>query len=428
MLKRLQNSSVGEWDEMIEYVLFSYNTAAHDVTRMTPFYMLYGREARLPLEMVLDTADYGPSVNPGSYVRQLRAKLAEASAIARENIKEAQERQKKYYDAKRKEVVFQDGDKVWLYWPPRIKPGQSSKLVNTWYGPFEVMKKTSSVNYVIKDLASKKQLEQMVHVCRLRKWTERKPADISGWEVPEEEDDDFDWRKEPVLEHLEPQAYSYSEEVEPGTVELDQLPLGELPGLPDPEIGLYPLPFEERNVPKVTVPRKVVSEGQASDQVEIEKILDEKWEGGAHYYLVRWKGYVDKHNSWVTEDNIRALKLIREFEKIKEEEKRSFEKRSTRKFDALQGLVNMLKDMKNVFHDREEDALPKVKRDLRRIMGVDSYMLSDYTLKMELEAEIRGIDTMDEALKFIGLCIDNAPMVFRREVEGGVRISTAQTQ
>src|SRR5438034_2526405 len=38
-----------EWDKYIESVLFAYRTNKHNTTKRTPFFMVYGREATLPL-------------------------------------------------------------------------------------------------------------------------------------------------------------------------------------------------------------------------------------------------------------------------------------------------------------------------------------------------------------------------------------------
>ena len=44
----LKNES--DWDMDIDAVLFAYRTTKHCSTGVTPFMMLYGREARLPVE------------------------------------------------------------------------------------------------------------------------------------------------------------------------------------------------------------------------------------------------------------------------------------------------------------------------------------------------------------------------------------------
>ena len=39
------------WDLYIESVLFSYRVSVQDSTKQTPFYLVYGRQARLPVDL-----------------------------------------------------------------------------------------------------------------------------------------------------------------------------------------------------------------------------------------------------------------------------------------------------------------------------------------------------------------------------------------
>ncbi len=47
-----------DWDEYLPYALFSYRTSIHESARDSPFFLLYGRDARLPIDAVLT---YRPS-------------------------------------------------------------------------------------------------------------------------------------------------------------------------------------------------------------------------------------------------------------------------------------------------------------------------------------------------------------------------------
>ena len=40
-----------EWDQFIDAVLLAYRTKQHKTTGKTPFYLVYGREATLPLDL-----------------------------------------------------------------------------------------------------------------------------------------------------------------------------------------------------------------------------------------------------------------------------------------------------------------------------------------------------------------------------------------
>ena len=53
------NSDHRNWDEILPFVTFAYNTSKQESIRYTPFFLLYGREAMLPVDATL-----GVQINP----------------------------------------------------------------------------------------------------------------------------------------------------------------------------------------------------------------------------------------------------------------------------------------------------------------------------------------------------------------------------
>jgi len=50
------NKNADDWDEMLPYALFSYNSAYHSTIKNTPFYLQHARMPRLPLDVQLGRA------------------------------------------------------------------------------------------------------------------------------------------------------------------------------------------------------------------------------------------------------------------------------------------------------------------------------------------------------------------------------------
>ena len=50
MLAKTRKNSAKDWDLYLPYVLFSYRVTEQESTKMSPFKLLYGREAKLPNE------------------------------------------------------------------------------------------------------------------------------------------------------------------------------------------------------------------------------------------------------------------------------------------------------------------------------------------------------------------------------------------
>ena len=118
-LLKLVNVNKDNWDLLIDPVLFAYRTSKHDSTKYTPFFMMYKREAKLPIELAIPSRpEEGESttheLSLDEKIEHMTKLKKETKSKASSNIEKAQERQKKNYDKKHKPVEFEVGDKVLL--------------------------------------------------------------------------------------------------------------------------------------------------------------------------------------------------------------------------------------------------------------------------------------------------------------------------
>ena len=61
---RVINEEQDNWEDNIESVLFCYRASKNDSTKFSPFFLVYGREPRLPIEMKIEGS--APCNNHGS--------------------------------------------------------------------------------------------------------------------------------------------------------------------------------------------------------------------------------------------------------------------------------------------------------------------------------------------------------------------------
>ena len=99
-LRKLVNEEMDDWDEHLDNILFAYRSSRHDTTNCTPFLLMYGREARLPVQLSGKKAEVGSEENFESKLKGLQELRRKVHANALANISKAQERQKKHYDKK----------------------------------------------------------------------------------------------------------------------------------------------------------------------------------------------------------------------------------------------------------------------------------------------------------------------------------------
>src|SRR5436309_14945473 len=97
------------WDRNIAPVLFAYRTSKHSTTGISPFYLIYGREPRLPI-------DETEAENTNSLVQHLHYLVNDLPLLcetAKDNVTKQQTKQKDNYDRQVcTNQVFQIGDKV----------------------------------------------------------------------------------------------------------------------------------------------------------------------------------------------------------------------------------------------------------------------------------------------------------------------------
>lgn len=143
MLAKLVGQKGRDWDELLGSVLLAYRTTPHSSTGEAPFYLVYGRDARLPTVLDFNVPAETYPIVATEYAKELSLELKRARKAAKDNIEKSQREQKKQYDRRSKECDLQVGDLVMLKVQPRFKLDRSYK------GPFTIQSLTTT-NAVIK--------------------------------------------------------------------------------------------------------------------------------------------------------------------------------------------------------------------------------------------------------------------------------------
>lgn len=151
-LSHYSNEYTDDWNKFLPHALFAYRVTPQTSTKASPFEILFGRIARTPLlNGLMDPSDL--KLDPDSYAAEISSRFLAAYDIVRSHIKGAQEAMAKFYNRKRRDFSYGIGDLVWV----KIhKPKGTPKLSARWKGPYIITKKVSDLNYIVKDLLSKK--------------------------------------------------------------------------------------------------------------------------------------------------------------------------------------------------------------------------------------------------------------------------------
>ena len=143
------------------------STVAIASTGHSPFYILYGRNMKLPIDnQILPLPSTGVRT-ADEYIQKMLPKLQLAREVAQENVRSHQEQSKNRYDTNIRVVAYKPGDKCWLY-DPKTPKGKSKKLILRWHGPYFVLRQTGISNYMLADCTTKKAIPYAVNVERMK--------------------------------------------------------------------------------------------------------------------------------------------------------------------------------------------------------------------------------------------------------------------
>ena len=194
-MRKLINKEGRDWDQLLPYVLFAYREVPHSTTGFSPFELLYGREVRGPLDILKEewVAEKRSDESVISHILAIRERMEEMTDIVKDNVKEAQQQQKTWYDKTARERELKPGEEVLV-----LLPTSSNKLLAQWQGPYRVTRKVGKVDYEI-DMPNKRNRRKVFHVNMLKKW--HPPEAISFWTTdeslgPDESESIPTWRGE----------------------------------------------------------------------------------------------------------------------------------------------------------------------------------------------------------------------------------------
>lgn len=111
MIRSLPPRSKVNWPQMLNTLTFSYNCTRHWTTGYPPFFLMFGRTPRLPVDVLFESVILGGgTVDVSTYVQSLGKDLREAMSLACQQ----QNKQAEHYNRKCKGHLLELGDRVLL--------------------------------------------------------------------------------------------------------------------------------------------------------------------------------------------------------------------------------------------------------------------------------------------------------------------------
>uniref|UniRef100_A0A8C5PPD5 Gypsy retrotransposon integrase-like protein 1 n=1 Tax=Leptobrachium leishanense TaxID=445787 RepID=A0A8C5PPD5_9ANUR len=130
MLGTLSNIEKQSWSRHIATLVHAYNSTESDATGYSPYRLMFGREARLPVDLAFGLSlDQMSVASHRNYVDRLRKNLASAFEQARLTSGNREQRNKRNYDLKVQIQDLQPGDRVLL---KNLGAAARHKLADRW--------------------------------------------------------------------------------------------------------------------------------------------------------------------------------------------------------------------------------------------------------------------------------------------------------
>ena len=116
MIRKLEEDKKACWSEHLPELLLAYNATCSAVTGYSPYYLLFGRRPRIPVDYLFSTLHGSPhQTKMEVFVVAMQNRLKEAFAVARHLTSEEVAKQCCYYDRKAGAVALQPGDIVMVH-------------------------------------------------------------------------------------------------------------------------------------------------------------------------------------------------------------------------------------------------------------------------------------------------------------------------
>ncbi|DBA87893.1 TPA: hypothetical protein ACH3X1_016779 [Trebouxia sp. C0004] len=195
VLRHFVSPDMTDWDRHLFLAQFAMNSAWHETTQQTPFFLNHGRSPKTPLDIVIPHRRVHDNPLSCTFAENLQQMVAKA----RKFTMAAQQRHKRYYDAKHVPAVFAVNDNLLLSTSGLdLKIAGTNKLAPRFIGPFKVLERIGEVAYKL-ELPETMHIHNVFHVSLLKRYhsdgkTQPPPPCVYINEEPE-------WEVERILNH-----------------------------------------------------------------------------------------------------------------------------------------------------------------------------------------------------------------------------------
>lgn len=112
MLKTLDRQEKRNWKAHVAPLVHAYNASRHASTKYAPFVLMFGRQPRLPIDLLLNSPGESQEQSHSKYVETLKRNLQNAYRVASAEADRARLKQKETYDTRARCGTIEVGERV----------------------------------------------------------------------------------------------------------------------------------------------------------------------------------------------------------------------------------------------------------------------------------------------------------------------------
>ena len=283
-----------DWDLLLPGIAAAINMFDQSGTQFSPYFILFKKEARIPLDVNLRPDDLSQTSHTCWETLLKNAELIMQKAG--ENVRKAQEKHARQYNKNIRPINYTIGQKVLVKNIP--KPGLSPKLQDKYVGPFFVTKVLDNDVYILRECSTNKPHSGPVNALMLKPFFA--PDDMRTTNIPI----DIPQRRPDITnDNAKLQTPTQDKSIETPDSE-ENVDENQHITVNDPKHSIN----DDKAEPQVQSDTDDDSETSDHDTYIVEKILASRNINGQKHYKIKWQSF--KTPTWEPARNIPEPLLI----------------------------------------------------------------------------------------------------------------------
>ena len=162
MMRILEEAEKSRWKYSLNKLIHAYNCTENETTRYSPYYLMFGKEPRLPIDLILDNPESPVPKRHTDYLKQWEKSMSEAYKIAAKNAEQWKSKDSERRNSRATLGTLKPGDRVLMR--NLSQRGGPGKLRSYWEPDVHVVVEVKDDTGLVYAISSEKDKSGKVRV------------------------------------------------------------------------------------------------------------------------------------------------------------------------------------------------------------------------------------------------------------------------